>query len=424
MFDSDKKYFPIKTATACQSKWTWSTLWLTTGTTASCHRVRHLPLSLEEFDNFHNLPEKIKDRNLMLAGQWPQGGCEYCSKIENAGGSSDRQYHLTIPNLTPPELDFDPVATVVTPQIVEVFINNICNLSCVYCRPQNSSQIENENAKFGDFQSNGVKINNLFHIESADQQLTYFKKFCNWLEKNSSTLKQLHLLGGETFYQPELDVILDILEKGKNPNLELTIISNFMVKPTIMKKHINRRKKMCLNRNIGRLALTASIDGWGAEAEYARTGLDCKIWEENFAYIVSLKWIRLHINQTITSMTIRSIPELIKKINHYRAQRPISQEFSLVVGARAEYLLPGIFGGDFWTEDFKKILELMPENTEAEQRTKTYMAGIQSQVESQTINLEQLENFQIYFDELDRRRGTDWRSIYPYLDSRIKSIVK
>jgi hypothetical protein len=424
MFNTDKKYFPIKTDTACQSKWTWSTLWLTTGTTASCHRVRHLPIPMEDFDNFHNLPEKIKDRELMLAGQWPEGGCEYCRKIEDSGGSSDRQYHLTIPNLTPPELDNNPVATAVTPQIVEVFINNVCNLSCVYCRPHNSSKIQNENIKFGDFQLGGVEINNVYRVENMDRQAMYFKKFCQWLENNSSTLKQLHLLGGETFYQPELEVILDILEKGKNPDLELTIISNLMIKPAIMRKYIERIKKMCMNRNIGRLALTASIDGWGPEAEYARTGLDCKVWEENFAYIVSMKWINLHINQTITALTVRSVPDLIEKINYYRKQRSISQEFSLIVGTRKEYLHPGIFGGEFWIDDFKKILELMPEQSESDQRTKLYMTGIQSQVESQQINSAQLENFQIYFDELDRRRGTDWRKIYPYLDSRIKSILK
>jgi hypothetical protein len=35
----EQRYFPIKTATACQLKWNWSTLFLTTGTTSSCHRT-------------------------------------------------------------------------------------------------------------------------------------------------------------------------------------------------------------------------------------------------------------------------------------------------------------------------------------------------------------------------------------------------
>ena len=35
--------FPIKTKTACQSKWTWSTIYLNTLSTASCHRVKPVP---------------------------------------------------------------------------------------------------------------------------------------------------------------------------------------------------------------------------------------------------------------------------------------------------------------------------------------------------------------------------------------------
>ena len=44
--------FPIKTATACQSKWTWSTIYLNQLATASCHRVNPIPFELENFDNF------------------------------------------------------------------------------------------------------------------------------------------------------------------------------------------------------------------------------------------------------------------------------------------------------------------------------------------------------------------------------------
>jgi hypothetical protein len=33
MFDKEKKYFPIKKDPACLLKWTWSTLWITEGST-------------------------------------------------------------------------------------------------------------------------------------------------------------------------------------------------------------------------------------------------------------------------------------------------------------------------------------------------------------------------------------------------------
>ena len=105
MFLKDGIKFPIKTKTACQSKWAWSTIFLNQLSTASCHRVDPVPFSIEEFDNFHNLPKKLEDRRLMLRGEWPTGGCEYCKNIEDAGGWSDRQHNLDIRGLTPPELE-------------------------------------------------------------------------------------------------------------------------------------------------------------------------------------------------------------------------------------------------------------------------------------------------------------------------------
>ena len=129
------KFFPIKTDTACQLKWNWSTLYLHQGKTASCHRTGWSQITPDTFDSFHNTPEKLQDRQYMLAGQWPANSCAYCREIEAVGGTSDRQLHLTIPNLVPRELDADTTAISVTPTILEIFLNNTCNLSCLYCLP-------------------------------------------------------------------------------------------------------------------------------------------------------------------------------------------------------------------------------------------------------------------------------------------------
>ena len=152
----EKKYFPINTATACQLKWAWSTLYLNTGTTASCHRTAFTVINEENFLDFHNTSLKLDDRNRMLQGQWPETSCKYCKDIEEENGISDRQRHLTIPNLVPPELEQDNTAIKISPTIVEVFFNNTCNLGCLYCNSGLSSSIETENKKFGDFKYNSV----------------------------------------------------------------------------------------------------------------------------------------------------------------------------------------------------------------------------------------------------------------------------
>ena len=62
MVDEEQKYFPIKKDPACPLKWNWSTIWTTTGETASCHKCKRVPIDIDKFDEFHNLPHKINER--------------------------------------------------------------------------------------------------------------------------------------------------------------------------------------------------------------------------------------------------------------------------------------------------------------------------------------------------------------------------
>jgi len=421
MFDKDKKYFPIKQDPACQLKWTWSLLNLTEGTTSSCHRCLKIPLDLDNFDNFHNLPHKIKEREIMLSGKWPtvenggSGYCNYCKKIEDAGGFSDRMQHSTIPNLFPKELETNLTATSVTPKILEVFMNATCNLKCTYCNTRDSTQWRSEVKKFGPLKhADGTIVNGIDNTTNHPNSRQYFEKTLEWIEKNGHELRRLHLLGGETFYQNELQEMLDTLKKLKNPDLELNIVSNLMVKEDTFKNYIQQIKKLILDRNIGRFDLTASIDGWGPEAEYARTGLKCNHWEKLFSYAVNQSWMIINTNQTMTSLTIKSVPALLEIIKKYRKIKPkIALRFGLV-GTRP-WMHPNIFGKNFWEEDLKKILKELPIDDERDLIAKKYIEGIFKQIPEEP-NTEQIKKLKFFLDQLDQRRNTNWRSVYPYLD--------
>jgi organic radical activating enzyme len=341
MFRDDGIKFPLRTKTACQSKWTWSTIYLNQLSTASCHRVNPEPFSLEEFDDFHNVPKKLQDRRLMLQGEWPTGGCEYCRVIEEAGGHSDRQHNLEIRGLTPPELETDPTAVRVTPRIVEIFAQNTCNLACTYCNSNLSSKIEQENRKFGEFNLGGVHIP-VTQVPQVTQQ--YFDRFIDWLDRNIQSLVRLHLLGGETFIQHDLmTAVLDIIKRKPNPRLELCIFSNMNVPDRYWDLYTNQIHELQKQNHIRVFDLTASIDCWGAEAEYARSGLNLTKFEQRFAWASeqSESWLRIHVNQTITSMTIKTMPELIDKIAHYSQYRHIGHYFQFLTGQH--YLHPEIY---------------------------------------------------------------------------------
>jgi hypothetical protein len=421
MFEKNKKYFPIKQQPACQLKWTWSTLWLTEGSTNSCHRCKRVPLDLDNFDNFHNLSHKIKEREIMLSGKWPtkenggSGHCKFCKKIEDAGGFSDRMQHLTIPNLSPKELDTDLTATKVTPKILEIFMNATCNLKCTYCNTRDSSQWRAEAEKFGTLKSiDGTEILNYAPRKNHPDARKYFEKTLEWIAKNGHELRRLHLLGGETFYQNELQEMIDTLKKLKNKHLELNIVSNLMVKEEVFKNYIEQIRELIMNKNIGRFDLTASIDGWGAEAEYARSGLKCDHWEKLFSYAANQKWMILNTNQTITSLTVRTIPQLLQIVKKYRKINPkIATHFGMVTGR--EWMHPSVFGRKFWKDDVKNILHAMPNDDERDIVACKYMKGTFAQIPVES-DQKQIKNLKFFLDQIDHRRNTNWREVYPYLD--------
>jgi len=415
-----RKYFPIHTDTACKLKWTWSTLKLYTGQTSSCHRVDSDTITAETLDTFHNTPKKLHDRQLMLDGQWPKGGCEYCRDIEQNGGSSDRLLHLSIPDFIPPELTNDPFATVISPRLLEVYLDNVCNMSCLYCWDGFSSKIQQENSKFGRFESYGVVIDNRAQKNLNHQDLK--TSFWNWLDKNCQSLERLHILGGEPFYQKDFEVLLSFLENKINPGLEFNVISNLMIDSDKFVSHIQRIKKLVIDKQIKRFDLTASIDCFGAEQEYVRFGLDLDQWRQNFEYLVSQEWIYLNINQTLSGLTIKTVPDLLQYINRMRTTRDIGHYFSITVMTH-EFLHPQIFGTGFWNEDFDRIFNNMPSETETQQQALEYMKGISLQINSGARDSNKIHQLGVFLDEIDRRRNLDWRSTFPWLMKELENVV-
>lgn len=412
MVQKYNEYFPIKTDTACSSKWTWSTIWLNRGKTSSCHRVDPVDIDPNNFGSFHNLPKKLLDRELMLQGQWPTGGCEYCQKIEAAGGHSDRQHNNSIGGYVPIELNIDPKAINVTPKIVEIFARNTCNFSCIYCAEDLSSQIQYENQKFG--YNYGIKQ---IPIINKTDNVDYFNQFLEWLDNNIQGLGRLHLLGGETFIQHDLlESVLDIIERKPSPNLQLNIFSNFNAPEKHWINYTSRIKDFCVSGNLSRFDLTCSLDCWGPEQEYVRYGLDLNLLESRLAWAAeqSEDWLYLNVNQTVSSMTIKTMPDLIEKIKKYSKHRHIGHYFMFVDGYDFQH--PDIFDYSMWADDFTRILSTMPDETVSQQEAIVRMQGLSKRLESTcSKDNDKIARLHDYLDELDRRRKTNWRVLFPYL---------
>ena len=403
------KTFPIENDAACVFKWGWNTFRLHNATSSSCHRVTPVAVSLENFDNFHNTPQVLEDRKLMLAGSWPVGrGCEYCKSMEDAGGMSDRTYHNQIAGLTP--VDFNGIEPV-TPRIAEIYLTNTCDLACVYCLPIFSSRINNELKKYG---PNLVGHRNSIPILN---QNAYFARYLDWLDKNYHKLSRLSILGGEPFLQKEFWSFISFVEQRENRDLEFAINTNLNCSLDTIKKFVDTAKQLVTTRKIKRVDISCSLDCWGPQAEYIRNGLSIDRWQENFEYLIQHKWLYINVHQVVTSLSMSTASVLQQKIAGYKqtVNANINQAYHAVDDHNGIWR-PEIFGGEFFKKKFDNLLKSYPNDTHLDTISRQRLEGIVKLTEHSVPDLAKLATLAATLDQLDARRGTDWRKLFPEIN--------
>lgn len=424
-----KVIFPIKSDKACLLKWGWSSVYLNSGTSSSCHRTKKYKIDHDKFDDFHNLSEKVHARNLMLQGQWPGGGCEYCKNIEDIGELSDRLFQLEQlqdPNLIAPELFDNPIASKVSPTILEVYFKNTCNMACIYCGPHYSSRWEEENRKFGSLYE---KDEDRFSV-TLEQENPHYDKMLQGLwdflkkDNNAKKIQRYHILGGEPFLLDELNQSIAFWARYGHPDLQISIVSNLNIPHERFKKCVEKFELLAKKNKIWRLQLTASLDCWGHEQEYVRYGLNLDLWNKNFEYLLNKSWAHLSINSVISALTIKSMPKLLEKINEWNlSQDDVVDEWrsydnKILHSFNTTSMMddPYIFNGDIFADDFDKILDLMPSDNVLQRGQKEMMEGIAKKSNMSSNNSIKISKFKDFLTQIDIRRGTDWQKTFPWLE--------
>ena len=396
--------FPIDTATSCQYKWTWSTLFLSSGRSSSCHRCQTWDVK-DDIKNFHNHPGKIGDREKMLEGEWPGNGCEYCKKIEDAGGESERSSYINKELMSPPELEYNPTATKVTPRILEVYFANVCNQKCVYCSPIFSNLIQKEIEKFGPIVDDEYDLKG---YEVVPEYRRMKREFWEWMDDNAIHLYNFQVLGGEPLYQKEIFECLEFFEARELPQLNWKIFSNLKHNFKGFKQKVDRISALVERGAIRSFEMVCSIDNWGPQAEFARSGMKLDEWKRNFEYVLHNPYITLSIHSTISPVTISTMPEFYKMVMEYSKVKKIDYGWNTV--KMPSFMNPEILG--HYTEKFyDELLDVV----EATDYRKRYLEGFKKQCVSHPVDVPRLTKLRNYLDGIDKRRGTDWKSLYPWM---------
>jgi hypothetical protein len=271
----------------------------------------------------------------------------------------------------------------------------------LYCGPHFSSLWDAENVRHG--LPAFAKSPNIEHNK---------QRLFEWLKQHAHTLTVFNILGGEPLYQPELEQCLELFEQCPAPELKLQMFTNLNARLPYLKKIIQRVRKLIDNGNIREFEITASLDCWGAPQEYVRFPLNLQEWQQNFEYLLSESWINLIINSTVTPLTIKTLPDLLQKINEWNQTRTVYHYQNSVNGP--DYMFIDLFGNIF-ADDFAKAIELKPLGTPEERASCNYLAGIAAQCASSKPNLAKITKLFNFLNEMDRRRQTSWPQTFPWL---------
>ena len=289
--DRIKKVLPITnemfSPTFCLAKWHHTTIYLATGETHSCYHPAPHPIPLEELkDNpsaLHNTKEKKAQRKQMLCGEKPEG-CNYCWKIEAMGDRYISDRHIKTASIYTrervQEIEREDDDFNINPEYIEISFSNECNFKCGYCHPKASSRYWKEIEDHGPYSMSSTHKQDIdwFKVYDREEENPYVEAWWKWWPEVSKTLNILRITGGEPLMHKSLWDLFDKLDKDPKPHIQIEVNSNMGVKPALVHKLTEKVKMLRAGNKIRSFKLYTSIDTWGPRAEYARTGLDIKLW--------------------------------------------------------------------------------------------------------------------------------------------------
>lgn len=268
----------------CLAKWKQVSLHLPTGLTNSCY---HPPLHRMDPDAvklnpaaLHNTEYKKQQRVIMLKHDRPDE-CSYCWSAEDNGQLSDRHYRSgeswAVEDLEPILASNGTEDWI--PSYVEVNFNHACNLKCSYCSPQFSSswlaEVEAEGGYPTAIPHNAPEYfaGNRRPIPAREYN-PYVEAFWSWWPELYPRLRHFRMTGGEPLMDHNTYRVFDYVLALPNPLLHLDVTSNFSVESKLFDKYIGYVKRLC-DTQIEHFMQYVSVDSGDIEqSEYIRHGLD------------------------------------------------------------------------------------------------------------------------------------------------------
>jgi len=313
----------------CTAKWLQTTLLLQNGYNHSCHHPAPHKIPLHEIKAdpaaLHNSRHKKKMRKMMLEGNRPSE-CGYCWKIEDLDKDyfSDRHYKTSD---TWAWDKFEDIAKSnwqdnVYPSYLEVSFSNACNFACAYCSPEISSKWMEDIKQNGEYPTTHGS-HNLDYLEKSGkmpyknrEHNPYVEAFWKWFPDALPHLKVLRITGGEPTMSKDTWKLLDYLTENPRKGLDISINTNGCVEDKLIDKLILKVNQLA---EVGvKVDVYTSLESTGAQAEYARDGLDYIKWLDNVDKILKETKSSVAIMTTVNILSLPTFIDFIMTVIDFR----------------------------------------------------------------------------------------------------------
>ena len=433
----------------CLAKWTQVTLQLQSGHNHSCHHPTTHKISKEEIKRnpsaLHNTRYKKLRRREMLMGERPTE-CDYCWNVEdNSKLFSDRVFKSAESWSFPfkEEIFKSDWREDYNPKYVEVAFSSTCNFKCSYCGPSFSTKWMEEINKFGGYPTlDNFNSTDWMTREDkmpilASEDNPYTEAFWKWWPELYKDLHTFRITGGEPLLAKDTWKVLDYIIDHPDPNkkLKLAINSNLGVPDELINKFIEKIKRIEDEGRVEELVVFTSCDTWGKQAEYIRSGLEFnRFWNNINKILTACPRVVVTFMVTYNALSVfnygRLIEEVYKLKEEYASpdrywnsatfldssylRYPLHQtvqilpyDFSQLVLDQAKlvsYLAAPSFDtrhigyADVEVQKVERIYDWMIAPQDLDQQMKNRYS------------------FHKFFEEHDKRRGTDFVKTFPELE--------
>lgn len=436
----------------CGAKWYNATIWLGSGTTASCHHPPAHKISVEEvlanYKAIHNTSYKKMVREQMLKGERPEE-CDYCWRIEDLGKDqvSDRVFKSVI--YTDDELkqaaDVHGSHGDVDLKTLEIAFDANCNFACSYCNPSFSTTWMADVKKNGPYQDLVSDGGGAFQQDGSWAQPygirntdnPYLAAFWQWWEAElQHSLTELRITGGEATMSQDFWKLMDWWQEHPECNVRLALNSNLGVNPKLLKRLVTA------SHSFKNIHLYTSNESFGAHAEYIRDGLNWDEWLNNLkTCIKDGNFAATHVMMTVNSLCLFSITDFMDALNRIKEQYGMHHcgmsfnilrfpSFQSAVTLPIEIRLERAnhietwlkHNWDYQPEHLKGRGILQQHEHDGIVRLIQYLREV-NEGHAYTSSLKSRErDFRSFFKQYDARRGKDFKATFPQLATWFDSI--